>query len=456
MGELLARLRQTRLYDFARKTWWLKKPLLAIYEATYRGYWFVARILIRCRSALELLFMLSGRAKHSKKIDEHLIAMLVISNVAIDPRVEREARALSSAGYRVLIVAPDFDNPAPDWGPNIFFRFCPLMAAIEINQFPWVFSGRMLRMARGVAPFVYHCHDLWTVLMGAAAAREHGSKLVVDFHEWFSENVSDRMRPHSGLKKLVYRRLEKFALRRADIVITVCKSIADELKKMHNRDIEILRNIPPLELGSRVYPTIRRQLDIPDDSFVILYQGGVGPTRNLPPIIKALEHMPDVALVIRGPGIEFFGPEYRAIATSVGAESRLYLAPTVPSPDVIAAANGADAGIWSLDPICKNFYYALPNKVFEYLAAGLPLLVADLPEVRREILDRGLGEGFGPSDPKSIASAVQRLRNDVLIGSRVKSMKFEPDWARLVGFYDRLSRGVAEGEIVACEQGLRR
>jgi glycosyltransferase involved in cell wall biosynthesis len=249
------------------------------------------------------------------------------------------------------------------------------------------------------------------------------------------------------LKKFVYRMLEKFALRRADVVITVCQSIADELKTIKHRDIELVRNISSYGGDSRVYPTIRKQFGIPDNLFVILYQGGVGPTRNLPPIVKSLALMPDVALVIRGPGIDAFGSDYRAVAAEIGVLDRLYLGQPVPSSDVIAAANGADAGIWSLDPVCKNFYYALPNKVFEYVAAGLPVLAAELPEVKREIIDRGLGYGFEHSDPGSIAAAVGRLRSDQAIAARVRAARFEPDWWRLPALYRGLSSSRGGSEL---------
>jgi len=395
-------------------------------------------MLALCRAALGLLIFPFIGGGPSKEKDARLIAMLVFSDVAADPRVEREARALSAAGYRVAIAAPDFrKGVTPDWGPNVFFKFCPVVAAWDINRFPWIFSGHMLRTALEVAPLAYHCHDLWTVWIGAIAAKRQDSKLVVDFHEWFSENVSHTMRPHRGLRKLTYRALEKYALRRADVVITVCQSIADELKTMIRRDIELIRNIPSLACGSRTYPTIREQFHIPDGLFIILYQGGVGPTRNLGPIIKALTHMPDVALVISGPGIDSYGEEYRETAAKIGVEDRLYIGAPVPSADVIAAANGANAGIWSLDPVCKNFYYALPNKIFEYLAAGLPVLVANLPEVKREIIDRSLGYAFEHSDCASIAAAVSRLRKDNTIKMRVQIAKFEPDWSRLPKIYAR-------------------
>ncbi|MCG2643614.1 glycosyltransferase [Bradyrhizobium zhengyangense] len=128
----------------------------------------------------------------------------------------------------------------------------------------------------------------------------------------------------------------------------------------------------------------------------------------------------------------------------------------MPSADVVAAARGADAGIWSLMPVCKNFLYALPNKPFEYVAAGIPVLAAELPEVKREILDPGLGYGFSHSDPASIAAAVARLRADPDIRRRVLDARFEPDWPKPPAIYDALCTAPTTALLGSCINQAKR
>jgi len=388
------------------------------------------------------------------------IVMLVVSALRIDPRVEREARALGASGWRVRVIAPDISNPpvmeSPiDWGPNVTFDLLPGTISEYILKPPWLAGEEMYRRAVAAAPFAYHCHDLNTALIGLRAAWRVGARLVCDFHEWSSENVTwndDRRcwEPHAPLQRMLFRVVEKCALRLADEVITVNRSIAEQLEvlgKVPSRRVKVIRNIPSLDaVPTRNYPPLKRQLNLPDDAFVVLYQGGTGPTRLLEPIIEALALAPEVILVIRGPSLDIFGAGYKALASKIGAGGRLVLADPVPSRDVVAAARGADAGVWTLPNLCPNFYYALPNKVFEYLAADMPILVANYPEPTRLVQDHNVGLVFDPNDPVSIAAQMRRLVGDPALARRLRAaipgflrgIDATGEWNRLAVIYREL------------------
>ena len=152
--------------------------------------------------------------------------------------------------------------------------------------------------------------------------------------------------------------------------------------------------------------------------------------------------------MIRGPSLDLFGPEYEALARSLGVEKRLMLLPPVPSRDVVAAARGADAGIWTLPALCRNFTLALPNKIFEYLAANLPVLVAHYPEAKRLVLENDVGLVFDPYDPRSIAEFINCLMQDqekraVFSANTEKALAkldANSEWRKLVSIYDDLPR----------------
>ena len=152
--------------------------------------------------------------------------------------------------------------------------------------------------------------------------------------------------------------------------------------------------------------------------------------------------------VVRGPSLHLFGDKYRAIARRLGAEDRLVLTEPVPSRDVVAAARGADAGIWTLPALCRNFTYALPNKIFEYIASGLPVLAAHYPEAKRLLADHDIGLTFDPYDPRSIAATINQLIDDPALAQRfsantasaLQRLDADAEWQKLVAVYNDLPR----------------
>ena len=389
------------------------------------------------------------------------IVMLAVADMRVDPRVEREARALGAAGHQVVVIWPDmqaaFSAPPTgiDWGPNVTFEVLPPRAGAFVFRFPGFLGPALLRAAVRHRPFAFHGHDLSTALVTLAAARRTGAHAVCDFHEWYSENVSwhpptGTYRPHSRLVRAAYRWLERLALREASAAITVSHSIALAMSvELSNaeRTVHVVRNIPSKAVGQpRTYRPLREELGIGPEPLLALWQGGVGPSRMIEPVIEALVQAPDCVLAIRGPGIAQWGPGYVALATRLGVANRLHLLPPVPSGDVVDAARSADVGVWTLPNLCRNFYFALPNKLFEYIAAGLPVLAADFPEAKALIESHGVGLTFDPYDPGSIALAMRRLHEDrvQLAAMRTRTASVlathsaEQEWRKLVTIYERL------------------
>jgi len=386
------------------------------------------------------------------------VTMLVVSDLRIDPRVEREARALASAGFAVTVICPELHDGAGaaanlDWGTGVSIRHIHWSAASFMMKQPGYLADLLYQEAIKTKPFAFHGHDLSTAYAAMAAARFHGSHLVVDFHEWFSENVhwdADKSVwvPYQGEWKQQLQHLERRCLTEASATITVCDSIADAMEtELGGTRPVVIRNIPDVSrTTSRNYPPLKQQLGLPESCFVLLWQGGTGPTRLIEPIIEALAHVPECVFVIRGPSLDLFGAGYLALAERVGVADRVKLEPPVPSGDVVAAARGADAGIWTLPALCRNFTFALPNKIFEYLAADLPVLVAHYPEAKRLVLEREVGLAFDPYDPQSIAQSIKRLMQDEPFRMRcaantrtaLAQLDAASEWRKLVALYGSL------------------
>jgi glycosyltransferase involved in cell wall biosynthesis len=195
-------------------------------------------------------------------------------------------------------------------------------------------------------------------------------------------------------------------------------------------------------------PNLKNQLGLGADQFLLLWSGGIGPSRLIEPIIEAVALLPDCYFAIRTPYWGAFGKPYEELAASLGISDRIIRLPPVPSIEVVKAAVGADAGVWTLPNLSRNFYYALGNKVFEYLAAGLPILVANFPEPSKLVREHDVGEIFDPYEPTSIAAAIERLRADPQrraqlpgkIRNAMKAIDADKEWQRLVDLYDQMWR----------------
>ena len=388
------------------------------------------------------------------------IVMLVVTALDRAPRVERGARVLAANGFQVTIICPAWRGVSLqtaaqiDWGPGITFCILPKRAARFAFYFPYLFDGHMLRAAVREPAWAYHAHDLTTTFIGLIAAAHKRAVCVCDFHEWYSENVtyhswSQTYRPHPPLKRWLFQVFERLALHTATGVITVCESIAADLEKRFQapQPVHVIRNIPVIQpVGPDVPPCedVRAILGIPADKLIVLYQGGLGPSRNLEPAIKAMAEVPEAVLVIRGPEHEIYGQVYHELARRVGVGERVYCVGPVPSARIVEEAKAGDVGLWTLlANVGLNFHYALGNKIFEYLAAGLPLLVADLPEARRLVEQYQVGLCFDPDSPASIGAAINRMVEDhsfrkaciANIPRAFQALRADQEWDKLVDIY---------------------
>jgi glycosyltransferase involved in cell wall biosynthesis len=414
-------------------------------------------LLEATRDGLVLLFAWrNGKVGIGKAAFGRHIVMLVVSDLRSDPRVRREARALADAGYTITIIWPNLEKDSADpinWGAGIAFEPLPKEAGGFAYRFPEFLGRSMLLAALQHKPFAFHAHDLNTMLAALVAGRITGAYVVADHHEWFSESVvwvdwRSKYAAIGPLRRMLYRWLERLTLQNASVTLTVCKSIAKEMEAAANslQKVEVVRNIPGLdESQGSLMPDLRTELGIQPHQHLVAYQGGIGPSRALEPVIRALAYAPNTCLMIRGPNIGSYDKHYRDVAIQAGVSARLFLLPPVPSRDVVTALRGADAGIYTVEGFCKSAIYALPNKVFEYLHAGLPVLTVNYPEVSSLLIDTGVGLGFVGSDPASIGAAMcEAAEPDRLAELKAKipavlaANQTDAEWQKLVDLYNGL------------------
>jgi glycosyltransferase involved in cell wall biosynthesis len=235
---------------------------------------------------------------------------------------------------------------------------------------------------------------------------------VYDSHELYLESGSLPTLP--GVARRMLFAYERRLIRRADAVITVNESIASELSARYGvARPSVVMNCPPLTLAptSLEASPLRSEALLPVGGPVLVIHGSLTPGKGLMEAAAALRFLPpDCRLVLLGMGS--LRDQLMLLSRTEGFRGRLVIHPPVPQSELLAWLSGADVGVIAFTPDSLNQHYATPNRLFESLAAGVPVVVSDFPEMRRVVEDYGVGAICDPTDPRSIAEAVAGLLDE--------------------------------------------
>jgi glycosyltransferase involved in cell wall biosynthesis len=256
---------------------------------------------------------------------------------------------------------------------------------------------------------VYHAHDLNTLPVAARLARKKRRTLVYDSHELYSE-----ISTLSRTERRVWKTVEPRLIRHAASVITVCESIAGELSERYRIPAPtILLNCPPRARTPAAEDRyrLRRSLGLDgDERAIVLYQGGFAPNRGLEELVAAARYFDGGVLVLMGSGkIE---EELRALIERERLAEQVLIHPAVPSHEVIPYAAGAEIGVIPYKGVGLNNYYTTPNKLFDYMAAGVAVAGSRFPEIVRFVEGLGIGVTFNPESPLEIAYSINYVLDD--------------------------------------------
>lgn len=293
-------------------------------------------------------------------------------------------------------------------------------------------SIRVLIYLRGREVSCINAHSLAVLPLCVVACALTGSRLVYDTHELETETSG-----YKGLRKILGRLIERSLIHRCSMVFSVSDSIADWYVSTYaiSRPI-VVRNIPQFQppIGSDI-PGLRARIGLSLDRPVFIYQGGFIAGRGVERLLRIFAMLPEIDLVCMGSG-----PLQPLVAKAAGDYFNIYLIPPVPPHEVLIYSQAADAGICLTENSCLSHYYSLPNKIFEYLHAGLPILVNPLLEQKQLINRFGCG-WVVPKDDTAFAHLLLSIDQVAIKTSRmgvkaaVQVLQWHEEKARLVKAY---------------------
>lgn len=366
-----------------------------------------------------------------------LVVMLTADRL-IDRRITLQADSLEAAGWQVVIIGmprdsgQDHDARVVRVGADAgvvrrenlvlaayrWLRGCLAMNGTImrwLKRLVWhyvldqesFYTRLFLATALRYVPRVFVAHDLPMLPVAAKAAKACGAQLVYDSHELYSEQE------FSEHERSKWAQIEARYIGACDVVVTVNPLIAAELKRRYAlSEVQVIYNA---ERTSRARAESRRLHEIfglSVDKKILLMQGGLSAGRNLEVLVGAMRHVqnPFVLLVVLGDGL--LSHRLQKLAQQEGLLGRVYFHAAVPQNALLELTAAADAGVIPYQATCLNNLYCTPNKLFEFIAAGLPILGTDLPEIRKFVQEQDIGLVGDTSSPRSLATLIDDFFSD--------------------------------------------
>ncbi len=300
------------------------------------------------------------------------------------------------------------------------------------------YTVRRMRLLFTKGPFFYACfnfrlfflllfhkadllvsNDLDTLLPNYLISKLKMKPLVYDSHEYFTE-VPELVNRKSV--QYTWERIEKWIFPKLKNVITVNDSIADLYEKKYGIRPAVVRNISPqkqiINLKSRA------ELRLPENTNILILQGsGINIQRGAEEMVEAMQYIDHALLLIVGGGDVI--DHLKQMVTNLGLEDRVIFKPTQPYDQLFNLTYIADIGLTLDKDTNINYHYSLPNKLFDYIQAGIPVIASPLIEIKKIIEKYEIGDFIPNHDPKQIANKINEvLANQELIAKWKKNVTF--------------------------------
>jgi glycosyltransferase involved in cell wall biosynthesis len=379
-----------------------------------------------------------------------------------DGRVRRELRALEGDGHRVTLLhrgPQDADDEVASDG-GVTRTVLPRRGGATLARMPWslrrlVLTARFAWRAARERPDAVHAHDLPMLPPAWAAARLSGAALVYDSHE-YQLGVAY----HGRLARVLTRVLQRLLVPRCDAVIVVSDAIAALMAARYGGTPVVVGNLPELDWGRPVeVADLRATLGIGGEP-LLLAQGAVGDGRGAEQLVDALSLLDRGHAVFLGDFDPGWAEAVAARASALGVDDRVHLPGSVPVEALLAHTRQADVGLVLVDPSRASLRLAMPNKLFEYLVAGVPVVASEGTASADLVTALGAGWAAPYGDAHGLAAVLERALaacGDEALRGRLAPLRERFTWERekdsLLAVYHELaaSRSAAtrDGDAVS-------
>lgn len=325
--------------------------------------------------------------------------ILVTNDIEADQRVAKMAGSIATMGYAIVVVG--VLRPASKtkiFSPHTIVRFSLPFSKGPLFYLFFNFRAFIYLLFHR-ANVVMAC-DTDTLLAARLAKLVKGFRLVFDAHELFPD-VPELIGSHRRFTRSVWRLVERSCISGVDVAITVSDGVANEYAKRYGKSFAVVRNVPICASTSKVFHL---------DSNIVIYQGAINVGRGIELLYEALKLLPEAELWIAGTG-DLDNTIARLTKPLVDSGQIKLLGRVVPEA-LRAITAKASIGVSLEEDMGLSYRYCLPNKLFDYIAAGIPVLVSDLPEMRKLVEGYQIGVVLKERTPQALADSIRMMLSD--------------------------------------------
>lgn len=252
-------------------------------------------------------------------------------------------------------------------------------------------------------------NDLDTLLPNFLVSRLKHLPLVYDSHEYFTGVPELRYRP---FVRFVWKSIEKMIFPKLEYVITVSEPIADIYESLYGIRPLVIRNLS--NNSDHIMPFRRSELGVDEDDLLLIIQGtGINIDKGAEELVDAVNIIPGVTLLIVGAGDVI--PRLKKQVEELDLGHRVRFVPTVNWETLMRYTRSADIGMCLEKDTNLNYRYSLPNKLFDYITAGIPVIASDLPETRKILIENNCGTIIESVTQANIGNALKELKNNKIL-----------------------------------------
>lgn len=325
------------------------------------------------------------------------IIIAVTSDLSTDQRVLKVAGTFHRRGWKVLLIG----RQLPDSKPlQTEFRHYRMRLFFNTGvQFYAEYNIRLFFRLLVSAYDTVYANDTDTLVAGFVATRLRRKQLIFDAHELFPEVPELQDRP--GVKK-IWQRLEDWIFPYLKHSVTVCESIASYYHQRYGIHMKVVRNVPYRR--QEIKPAT---LNTPAGKKILLYQGALNTGRGLEWVLEAMPYIDNALLYIIGDGDLRMQLQQRTL--DLGISDKVVFHGKVSAEELHRYTPLADLGLCLLENRGLSYYYSLPNRIFDLIHAGVPVLASPFPEIRNIVETYRTGVLTDDYSPQGLANCINRI-----------------------------------------------